>query len=154
MQTSVEDAPPRGIVGQVVGSAPRSAITKVVEAAVIPGQPVKRGTSDDQCLPMEDADALDATNFLGFVIASTSRPSESSASIPATHSVSVLEQGRMFVLLTGPAAAGEAVLVGTTTATLGEIQGTAKTGLDAAVGARFEESGDDGDLVIIKVNRS
>lgn len=153
-QTSIEDAPARAIAGQVTGSGPRSTPSKVAEGPLESGQPVKRGTGDRQCLPMEDGDTLSAANFLGFVVASTSRPSEYSSPIPATHSVPVMETGYMFVLLTGPAAAGESVLVGTSTATLGQIQGTAAADLDAAPGCRFEESGVSGEYVKIKINRS
>lgn len=153
-QTSVEDAPLRAYAGQINYSGPRNVHSAVAEAAVESGQPVKRGTDDDQCLPMEDGDTLDATNFRGFVVLSTSRPSEYADPIPATFTVPVMDLGHMYVLLTGPAAAGEAVLVGTTTATLGEIQGTAKAGLDTAPGCRFEESGIAGEYVTIRIVRS
>jgi len=152
-QTSVQDAPARAIAGQITGQGPKRTPSKTAEGEITVGQPLLRGTDDDQALPVVDGSTLDATTFLGFGVASTSRVYSSTGTVEINQSLPVMSLGEIYVLLTGPAAAGEAVLCGTATATLGQIQGTAGADLDAAPGARFEESGVSGDLVKISIVR-
>lgn len=153
-QTSISDDPARGYAGMRADSGRKDAVSRVAEGPVGAGQPLLRGSTSEQAAAIADGDTLDATTFLGFGMLSTTRPFDSTDPIPDEDTLSVMRQGRMLVLLTGDATEGQPVLCGTTEATLGNISSTAATGMVAAPGCRFEESGTAGDLVVIQIVRS
>lgn len=142
----------RAYAGQVgEAHAPRYIRSARAEGSgLLPGQPALRGTDPaKQARAVEDGDTIDASTVLGWVVLETSRPVGGIADLDGA---SVLVKGVLYVEVSAAVTAGDLVFVGSTTATLGDIEGEAGTGLVPAPGAYFEESGEAGNLVLISVN--
>ena len=148
-QTSVSEAPARAYAGQIAeGGAPRYCQSKHAEGAIVAGQPVLRGTAQNQAIAIANGNTINASTFLGFAVLETSRPV---GGIVDEAPLAVMVQGVMFVQLTGTVAAGGLVHVGSATAQLGDI-GPSGTGMVPCPGCYFEEGGDADDIVPISIN--
>lgn len=150
-QTSIADAPARAYAGQIAEpGAPRYTQSKVAEGAgILPGQPVLRGTSDEQAVAVTNGATINASTFAGFAMLETSRPE---GGITDEDPVPVVVMGVMYVLVTDAVSQGDLVYVGNATAQLGDIEGAAGTGLVPCPGCYFEEDGASGSLVRISIN--
>lgn len=148
-QTVVQSAPARAYAGQIAeGGAPRYCQSKHAEGAIVAGQPVLRGTGQNQARAIANGNTVNASTFLGFAVLETSRPV---GGITDEDPLAVMVMGVMFVELSGTVTAGGLVHVGNATAQLGDV-GPSGTGMVPCPGCYFEEGGDAGDIVPISIN--
>lgn len=151
-QTTIDTAPARAYAGQIGEAlAPRYCRSAAAEGAgILPGQPVVRGTDPaKQAQAVANGDTINASTFAGFAVLETSRPE---GGIVDEDGLAVMAMGLMYVEVTAAVVAGNPVFVGNATAQLGDIDDATGTGLVICPGCYFEESGADGDIVLISIN--
>ena len=148
-QTTYNDAPPKGVHGQVANAELSNRISRTIETAAVPfGAPVQRGAAD------HGAVAFTTGDFLGLAILNPAVPGNvATASTPDQYPVgftaAILTKGQMYVT------AGETVVQGDdvyyVTAT-GKYVTTAGAGIVGPLtGVFFDTSGGNGDIVEISI---
>ena len=148
-QTTYNDAPPKGVHGQVANAELSNRISRTIETAAVPfGAPVQRGAAD------HGAVAFTTGDFLGIAILNPAVPGNvATATTPDVYPVgftaAILTKGQMYVT------AGETVVQGDdvyyVTAT-GKYVTTAGAGaVGPLTGVFFDTSGGNGDIVEISV---
>ena len=148
-QTTYNDAPPKGVHGQVANAELSNRISRTIETAAVPfGAPVQRGAAD------HGAVAFTTGDFLGLAILNPAVPgSVATASTPDQYPVgftaAILTKGQMYVT------AGETVVQGDdvyyVTAT-GKYVTTAGAGIVGPLaGVFFDTGGALNDIVEISV---
>jgi hypothetical protein len=156
-QTSVVD-PAIGYEGQIAQAfGPRDIRSGLAEAsatrAIVAGQPVMRGTADNQVRAVVNADTISAVTVAGFAVLDTTRPpgelGEGADSDGAP--VAVMREGYLYLRVTADVSKGNPVCIGNATAQLGQIAGATGTGIVAYPGARFETSALSGGLALARI---
>ena len=148
-QTTYNDAPPKGVHGQVANAELSNRISRTIETAAVPfGAPVQRGAAD------HGAVAFTTGDFLGLAILNPAVPGNvATATTPDVYPVgftaAILTRGQMYVT------AGETVVQGDdvyyVTAT-GKYTTTAAAGsVGPLTGVFFDTGGGNGDIVEISV---
>ena len=148
-QTTYNDAPPKGVHGQVANAELSNRISRTIETAAVPfGAPVQRGAAD------HGAVAFTTGDFLGLAILNPAVPGNvATATTPDQYPVgftaAILTRGQMYVT------AGETVVQGDdvyyVTAT-GKYTTTAAAGsVGPLTGVFFDTGGGNGDIVEISV---
>ena len=148
-QTTYNDAPPKGVHGQVANAELSNRISRTIETAAVPfGAPVQRGAAD------HGAVAFTTGDFLGLAILNPAVPGNvATASTPDQYPVgftaAILTKGQMYVT------AGETVVQGDdvhyVTAT-GKYVTTAGAGIVGPLtGVFFDTGGALNDIVEISV---
>lgn len=148
-QTTYNDAPPKGVHGQVANAELSNRISRTIETAAVPfGAPVQRGAAD------HGAVAFTTGDFLGLAILNPAVPGNvATASTPDLYHVgftaAILTKGQMYVT------AGETVVQGDdvyyVTAT-GKYVTTAGSGIVGPLtGVFFDTGGALNDIVEISV---
>lgn len=150
-QTSIRASRSGAFAGQLAEElAPHHRRTGVVAAGktATPGQPViitgQGPNGEDLVRDIEDGDTLTAANCGGFVKLDAFRENEGAApgsGYGAGRTVTLIREGVLFVQATAAASNRNAVYVGNTTATLGQIAGAAGAGLVRYPSAAFLEAG-------------
>ena len=148
-QTTYNDAPPKGVHGQVANAELSNRISRTIETAAVPfGAPVQRGAAD------HGAVAFTTGDFLGLAILNPAVPGNvATASTPDLYPVgftaAILTKGQMYVT------AGETVVQGDdvyyVTAT-GKYVTTAGAGIVGPLtGVFFDTGGALNDIVEISI---
>lgn len=148
-QTTYNDAPPKGVHGQVANAELSNRISRTIETAAVPfGAPVQRGAAD------HGAVAFTTGDFLGLAILNPAVPGNvATASTPDQYPVgftaAILTKGQMYVT------AGETVVQGDdvyyVTAT-GKYVTTAGAGIVGPLtGVFFDTGGALNDIVEISI---
>ena len=155
-QTVILENPPRALAGLIAeAGALRYARSyraeDVATQAISAGQPVLKGTADDQAKAIQDLDTVDESTLLGFVLLETSRALEE-APPGEGDDLSVLRFGVIYLQVSDAVSALDPVFVGNTTATLGDIEGAAGAGLVQAPGCRFLEDAGSGEFAAAMIN--
>lgn len=148
-QTTYNDAPPKGVHGQVANAELSNRISRTIETAAVPfGAPVQRGAAD------HGAVAFTTGDFLGIAILNPAVPGNvATATTPDIYPVgftaAILTQGQMYVT------AGEAVVPGDdvyyVTATKRYTPTAAAGAVGPLTGVFFDTSGGAGDIVEISI---
>ena len=148
-QTTYNDAPPKGVHGQVANAELSNRISRTIETAAVPfGAPVQRGAAD------HGAVAFTTGDFLGLAILNPAVPGNVATSTtpdlyPVGFTAAILTKGQMYVT------AGETVVQGDdvyyVTAT-GKYVTTAGAGIVGPLtGVFFDTGGALNDIVEISV---
>ena len=148
-QTTYNDAPPKGVHGQVANAELSNRISRTIETAAVPfGAPVQRGTAD------HGAAIFSAGDFLGIAILNPAVPGNVATSTtpdlyPVGFTAAILTKGQMYVT------AGEAVVPGDdvyyVTATKRYTTTAAAGAVGPLTGVFFDTSGGNGDIVEISI---
>lgn len=147
LQTSYATKPLAGVVGRRANMEEWNTITRLAEDDGIGfGQPVQRGTEDDQVAIFDDG------NFLGITEADQTLIDGAVGTdleYPEGYNVPVCERGVIWVMAGGTATAGGLVYWDSATGRYSDDDG------DTLIpGAEFDSSGGNGDLVKIRLRRA
>ena len=152
-QTVILDAPPRGFAGQLNFQFPWAKVSRFAESAgIVAGQPVLRGTDDDQVLPLINGSTVSEATLCGWAMLDGTRAFNSEGAIQEFDGVTTVRKGVIYVLVDAAVTEGLPVYVGNATAQLGGIRGATATGYTLCPGARFIEDGASGAIVAMEIN--